>query len=161
MSEVICNTTPFQYLHQIDQLKILPALVGTVIVPPAVLDELGEGAAHGVDVPELSSLSWVEVRSPASALAQPLVTDLGPGETQVLMLALEIPGSIAVLDDKLARRVANVRGIHVIGTLGLLLNAKRAGILEEVKPAIDRLEEMRFRLSAQTRAAVLELAGEI
>jgi len=148
-------------LHQIDQLKILPALVGKVIVPPAVLDELVEGAEHGVDVPEMHSLSWVEVRSPASALAQPLVTDLGAGETQVLMLALEIPGSIAILDDKLARRVANVRGIPVIGTLGLLLNAKRAGILDEVKPSIDRLEEMRFRLSAKTRAAILELAGEI
>ncbi len=160
MPEVICNTSPFQYLHQIDQLKILPALAGKVIVPPAVLEELAEGKAQGLDLPELQSLSWVEIRSPASALAQPLITDLGPGETQVLMLALEIPGSIAILDDKFARRVAEVRKIPIIGTLGLLLNAKRAGILEEVRPSIDRMEELGFRLSDQTRSAVLELAGE-
>jgi len=109
----------------------------------------------------MCNLSWAVVRSPATALAQPLIVDLGPGETQVLMLALEIPGSIAILDDKLARRVAEVRGIPVIGTLGLLLNAKRAGILSEVRPSIDRLERLSFRLSAQTRAAVLELAGEM
>jgi predicted nucleic acid-binding protein len=159
--EVICNTSPLQYLHQIDQLEILPALTGNVLVSPAVLDEVAEGKAHGVDLPDLSCLSWIEVRSPVSALAQPLVTDLGPGETQVLMLALETPKSIVILDDRLARRIAEVRGIPVIGTLGLLLNAKRAGIIKEVKPSLDRLQNLSFRLSAQTRAAVLELAGEI
>jgi len=76
-----------------------------------------------VDLPDPSNLFWVEVRSPAAALAQPLVTNLGPGETQVLMLALEISGSIAILDDRFARRVAEVRGIPVVGTLGLKKSA--------------------------------------
>lgn len=160
MPETICNTSPLQYLHQIDQLSILPALAEEVLVPPAVQQELVEGLAQGVNLPEISNLPWIRIRSPAAALAEPLIADLGLGETQVLMLALEIPGSIAILDDKFARRIAEVRGIPHIGTLGLLLNAKRAGILSEVMPSIDRLEQLRFRLSAQTRAAVLELAGE-
>ena len=150
MAEVICNTSPLQYLHQIDQLEILPALAGKVLVPQAVVEELAEGAERGVNLPDLGKLFWVEVRSPAAALAQPLVTNLGPGETQVLMLTLEIPGSIAILDDRFARRIAEVRGIPVVGTLGLLLNAKRAGVLSQVGPSIDRLERMGFRLSAQT-----------
>jgi predicted nucleic acid-binding protein len=161
LPEVICNTSPFQYLHQIDQLKILPALAGKVIVPPAVLEELAEGKAQGLDLPDAQNLSWVAIRAPASALAQPLITDLGPGETQVLMLALEIPGSIAILDDKFARRVAEVRGVPIIGTLGLILDAKHVGILSEVRPSINKIEELGFRLSAQTRKAVLELAGEL
>ncbi len=45
MPEVICNTSPSQYLHQIDQLNIIPALVGSIIVPPAVLVELDAGIA--------------------------------------------------------------------------------------------------------------------
>jgi hypothetical protein len=161
LAEVICNTSPLQYLHQIDQLEILPALTGKVLVPPAVVEELAEGAKQGVDLPDLSGLFWVEVRSPAAALAQPLVVNLGPGETQVLMLALEIPGSIAILDDRFARRVADVRGIPVLGTLGLILNAKRAGILSQVGPSINKLERMGFRLSSQTRTAVMKLAGEM
>jgi len=161
LAEVICNTSPLQYLHQIDQLEILPALAGKVLVPPAVMQELGEGAERGVDLPDLRHLYWVEIRSPAAAIAQPLVVNLGPGETQVLMLALEITGSVAILDDKFARRVADVRGIPVVGTLGLLLNAKRSGILREVGPSVKRLERMGFRLSDQTRAAVMELAGEM
>ena len=89
-----------------------------------------------------------------------LITDLGPGESQVLMLALEMPGSIAVLDDALARRMAIANGIPIKGTLGLLLDAKRAGYLTAVKLSLDRLQELGFRLSQQTREAVLKLAGE-
>lgn len=90
-----------------------------------------------------------------------MITDLGPGESQVLMLALEMPGSIALLDDALARRMAISNGIPVKGTLGLLMDAKRAGHLVTVKPSLDRLQELGFRLAQQTRDAVLKLAGEL
>jgi len=76
------------------------------------------------------------------------------------LLALEMPGSIAVLDDALARRVAIAKGIPIKGTLGLLLDAKRAGYLTAVKPSLDRLHELNFRLTQETREAVLKLAGE-
>jgi len=76
------------------------------------------------------------------------------------MLALEISGSVALLDDALARRVANAKGIPIRGTIGLLLDAKHAGHLTAVKPSLDRLQELGFRLAQQTRDDVLKLAGE-
>ena len=76
------------------------------------------------------------------------------------MLALEMPGSVALLDDALARRVAIAKGIPIKGTLGMLLDAKRIGYLTAVKPSLDQLQELGFRLSQQTREAVLKLAGE-
>lgn len=128
MPEVICNRSPLQYLHQIGQLSILPALAGSIIVPPAVLVELDAGIAKGLDLPQPENLEWVKIRVPISAMAASLITDLGPGESQVLMLALEVPGSIALLDDALARRVAIAKRIPVKGTLGLLLDAKRGSL---------------------------------
>ena len=160
MPEVICNTSPLQYLHQIGQLSILPALAEYIIVPPAVLAGLEVGIAIGLDLPQPQNLKWIKIVAPVSATAAPLITDLGPGESQVLMLALEIPGSVALLDDALARRVANANGIPIRGTIGLLLDAKRAGHLTAVKPSLDRLQELGFRLAQKTREAVLELAGE-
>lgn len=160
MPEVICNTSPLQYLHQIGQLRILPALTGSVIVPPAVLVELDAGIADGLDLPQPENLKWIEIRAPISATAVSLITDLGPGESQVLMLALEVPGSIALLDDALARRVAIAKGIPIKGTLGLLLDAKHAGHLTAVRPSLDKLQGLGFRLAQQTREAVLNLAGE-
>lgn len=160
MPEVICNTSPLQYLHQIGQLSILPALAGSIIVPPAVQVELDAGIAKGLDLPQLENLRWVRIQAPISAKAVSLITDLGPGESQVLMLALEMPGSVALLDDALARRVAITKGIPIKGTLGLLLDAKRAGHLTSVKPSLDRLQVLGFRLAQQTQEAVLKLAEE-
>jgi len=160
LPEVICNTSPIQYLHQLDLLHILRALTGGVIVPPAVVDELGEGRALGVSLPDLTTLGWVTVRRPVSEVAVPLVTNLGAGEAEALMLALELREAVVVLDDALARRVAETLGLNVTGTLGLLLDAKRAGLITAVGPLLDQLEALRFRLAPHTRTAVLKLAGE-
>lgn len=160
MPEVICDTSPLQYLHQLGQLSILPALAGSIIVPPSVQVELDAGILKGLDLPTVENLGWVRIQSPISAKAASLITDLGPGESQVLLLALEIPGSVVLLDDALARRVAIAKGIPIKGTLGLLLDAKRIGHLATVEPSLDRLQGLGFRLAQQTREAVLKLAGE-
>jgi predicted nucleic acid-binding protein len=78
----------------------------------------------------------------------------------VLSLAADRPGVIALLDDKLARRMAHHLGILFTGTLGVLLRAKTAGHLASVRPTIERLEALGFRLDAATRSAILELSGE-
>jgi predicted nucleic acid-binding protein len=141
-------------------LDILPALAEQVIVPPAVVEELAVGRALGLGLPDVTLLDWAIVRRPASEPALPLVTDMGPGETQVLMLALESHDAIVVLDDALARQAAEALDIRLTGTLGLLLDAKRAGLIAAVAPLLDQLQALRFRLAPHTRAAVLKSAGE-
>jgi len=76
------------------------------------------------------------------------------------MLALEIPGSIVILDDGLARRIAESLRIPFTGTLGVLLDAKKLNLVPALRPLLDRLQTLRFRLSPQARSAVLKLAGE-
>ena len=159
-SEVICNTSPLQYLHQAGCLELLPALAGLVIVPTAVRDELEVGRAHGIDLPILSNLKWVRLKEPVSAPALPLAADLGAGESAVLALALESPSSMVILDDSLGRRVAGLLEIPLTGTLGVLLDAKNKGLIPSVKPLLDALTDLGFRLSPSTRIAVLTLANE-
>jgi predicted nucleic acid-binding protein len=161
LPDVICDTSPIQYLHQLELLHILPTLAGNrVIVPPAVLDELTAGRALGINLPDLNRLEWVNIRQPVSVPALPLVNDLGPGETEVLMLGLESPEAVVVLDDALARQIAETLNLRLTGTLGLLLDAKRAGLISAITPFLDRLEALRFRLASHTRTAVLKLAAE-
>jgi predicted nucleic acid-binding protein len=160
LPKAICDTSPLQYLHQLELLHVLPALTEGVIVPPAVVDELATGRALGVNLPDVTELDWVSVRHPLSAAALPLVTDLGPGEAEVLLLALELPEAVAVLDDALARRVAHTLNLKLTGTLGLLIDAKRAGIISSVEPWLSQLHALRFHLARHTRDAVLRLAGE-
>ena len=159
MPDVVCDTSPLQYLYQIGMLHLLPQLVDTIIVPPAVVDEIAVGRALGVRLPDLSTLAWVQVRHPASEKALPLINDLGPGETEVLMLGLELE-AVVILDDGLARRIAESVGLKFTGTLGLMLDAKRAGHIPAIHPLLDQLQALRFRVSPQTRKMLLELAGE-
>ena len=160
MPEIICNTSPLQYLHQLGVLHFLPTLIKSIIVPPAVQAELNAGRELGLDLPDVKMFEWVIVRRPASSVALPLITDLGAGEREVLALALESPEAVCVLDDSLARQVAGALGLRVTGTLGILLDAKRARITTSVRPLLDQLQSLGFRLAVHTRAAVIKLAGE-
>ena len=160
MPEVISNTSPLQYLHQLGVLDVLPKLVTTITVPPAVQDELTAGRQLGLNLPDLNSLDWIIVRRPSSSAALPLVTDLGAGEREVLALALETPDSVCVLDDALARQIVGALQLRITGTLGVLIDAKRAALIPAVRPQLDQLHNLGFRLAAQTRAAVLKMAGE-
>lgn len=160
MSEIISNTSPLQYLHQLGVLDFLPKLVGTITVPPAVHDELSAGRKLGLNLPDVQSLGWISVRRPSSSVALPMVTDLGAGEREVLALALETADAVCVLDDALARQVASVLQLRITGTLGVLIDAKRSGLISAVRPQLDQLHNLGFRLAAHTRMAVLKLAGE-
>lgn len=160
LPDLICNTSPLQYLHQLGRLDILYRLTRPLIVPTAVALELAEGRRCGVDVPDPSVLPWIIVQEPSSQAVLPLMVDLGPGETAVLALALEMQDPIVILDDGLARRHAQRLHLRMTGTLGLLIDAKRAGLIETVSPLLDALNDLRFRLDPGTRRTVLQLAGE-
>ncbi len=101
------------------------------------------------------------MRVPAST-SEEFTPELGRGETDALRLALESPsgGLTLILDDWRARETAGKLGLKFTGTLGVLLEAKRAGLLAEVKPHLDRLDALGFRVAVETRLAVLRLAGE-
>ena len=160
MPVVICNTSPIQYLYQIDLLELLPALAGQVYVPEAVVAELEEGRRRNVILPVLEDLSWLIVRPVRDRTLLPLVTHLGDGEKEVLALGLETQDALLLLDDRDARRYARTLELEITGTLGLLLRAKERGILDAVQPVLDRLQALRFRLNVRMREMVLKRAGE-
>ena len=128
MHEIICNTSPLQYLYQIGKLEILPRLAKSVIVPKAVVTELANGIICGIDLPDITQLDWCTIRTPQSVPVLPLVSGLGAGEIAVLALAIESNDAIAVLDDAQARFRSERLKIPITGTIGLLLDAKRSGI---------------------------------
>jgi predicted nucleic acid-binding protein len=162
LPEVISNTSPLQYLHQLGLLHLLPQLVGHITVPQAVIEELAAGRTLGYDLPDIAALQWITVTAPVGS-QHVISSDLGRGETDVLRLALESAAGdvVVILDDGRARAVASKLGLKFTGTLGVLLDAKRAGLVHELAPHLDRLDALGFRLARHTRAAVLRLAGEM
>jgi len=160
MREVISNTSPLQYLHQLDLLDLLPTLYSEVLVPYAVVREIEAGRSLGVALPVLETLPWLRVQEVANAALLPVLSDLGAGEREVLALALEQSNPLVILDDSFARRFARRLELPLTGTLGLLLRGKEMGRIDLVKPYLDRLEALHFRLDQRTRSDVLAVAGE-
>ena len=78
----------------------------------------------------------------------------------MISLALEIHVARIILDDRPARRLAQALGLTVIGTLGLLLAAKRRGYLAVVKPSLDSLVHHGFHIAADLYQRILTDAGE-
>lgn len=160
MREVLCNTSPLLYLHQLGRLDLLPALYARITIPEAVAFELHEGGRLGHAVPDVEALAWIAIEKVEQAAMLRLATDLDAGEREVLALALARPGCLALLDDGQARRYATMLDLTFTGTLGVLTRAKQRGLLDQVRPCLDQLQALGFRVAPALRQSVLRLAGE-
>jgi predicted nucleic acid-binding protein len=160
LAELICDTSALLALHQIGYLNILRSLSTGVVVPSAVQAELEAGRSLGYDTPDVANLNWMTIRSPSARPLLANVSQLGLGESEVLWLAQESTASVAVLDDEPARRIAMQVGVSFTGTLGLLVDAKRAGLIAAVTPLLDELERCKFHMSPQLRQLISQAAGE-
>lgn len=78
---------------------------------------------------------------------------LGAGETGAILLALHLEG-IMLTDDADARLTADARGIPVMGTLGVLMEARRRGLISAVYPLLVELRHQGFWLSRELIEAV-------
>lgn len=157
---VITNTSPLLYLHLVGHLAVLQNLYGAIVIPPAVQAELEIGARANVRVPDISTLPWIAVKPVQAQAVIPAVVDLGPGEAEVIALGLEHPGSMLILDDQLARRMAALNRLRYTGTVGVLVKAKQAGHLEAVRPVVESLRAVGQWLDDELVAMVLAQAGE-
>ena len=101
-----------------------------------------------------------QLADPHSMPSEWLTLDLGAGERAVMALALENPSRVVLLDDALARRIAQAAGLQVWGTLRVLLEAKSQGLAPSLKPLIDRLIDAGLWISEDIQHRIMTLAGE-
>jgi predicted nucleic acid-binding protein len=160
MPDAITNTSPLLYLYRIHRMELLHRIFDKVITVSAVNEELLEGFRRGYDVPDLQKYAWLQITSPKSMPSEWLASDLGRGELEVISLALELKTYVVVLDDALARRIAKAAGLTVWGTLRVLLEGKRRGIISEMASVIDDLRNSGMWISDDIRQRILALAGE-
>ncbi|MFQ5436854.1 MAG: DUF3368 domain-containing protein, partial [Anaerolineae bacterium] len=103
---------------------------------------------------------WLQIIAPQSVPSEWLVSDLGNGELETMALALEHPGKVVILDDALARRITQAAGLEVWGTLRVLLEAKKQGLISEIAPLVDKMRLSGMWISEDVRQRILLLAGE-
>jgi predicted nucleic acid-binding protein len=156
----VVNSSPLIFLSKAGLLDWLQLAADTVLVPEAVAREINRREPMDVTATALTRTSWLRIV--AVPAIPPVIQswDLGPGESAVLAHAYTHPGAIAILDDGLGRRCADLMGIPLHGTLGLVMMAKRRGVITAVRPVIITLKQHGMYLSDRVINRALALIGE-
>lgn len=138
----VVNAIPLIALTLVGQLSLLQKMFDAVIVPRAVYEEVVIDGYGQPGAAELAEANWIQVASPVRAVTlEPMLLGLDSGELSVLLLAQEIQPDWVIINERLARRVAQAMGLSVKGTLGILLAAVWAGLLTR-QMALDALEQL-------------------
>ncbi len=152
---VVADTSPINYLILIDRIAILEALYKRILIPHAVHEEmLSPEAPAAVRAWAKNPPNWLELLSPSTSLHPPLET-LDRGETEAIALAKELNADWLLIDEAAGRDEAANRGLRTIGTLGILRDAHRAGMLD-FKTSVDLLLAAKFRVNRSLLQLMLD-----
>jgi uncharacterized protein len=149
----VADASPLIVFHQITRLELVRSVLGEVLIPPAVASEIAPSLG---DPP-----AWIHVAPVPPVLLQvPWEATLDRGETEAIALALEVTAGQILLDDRPARRAAKQLGLSVVGSLGMLLEARRLGIVDDVQPDLEAMIGVGFFVGRSLYEEVLALAAE-
>ena len=159
---LVFNASPVIVLAKAGLLEKVFGMATKVIIPQPVADEIArcgdpsDPAALWLNGPESSSF----IAGAPSATGFVAAWDFGAGESSVISLAETIPESTVVLDDLAARRCAEALHLKLVGTLGLLLMAKRRGVIASIGDSMDAIVDAGLFISSKHLASIRKLAGE-
>lgn len=158
INRVIINSSPLIVLLKSQQAELIPQLFTDILVPSGVFEEIT--TKDDIASSQLATISWIQRLEVNTVEPNVAAWDLGKGESQVLSLALINPGFAAVVDDRAARRCGQANGITIIGTGGLLILAKKRGIIPSISPGIQALRDAGLWLSDSLVNLLKQQAGE-
>ena len=138
---VVSNTTPLIALGKLNQLGLLRALFGEVYIPGAVFSEViakNDEASRYI----IYNSDWIHVKE-VKYVRNFLIfkEDLHEGEVEAMILAKRINADMVLIDDKAARKAASRLGLPLGGSLAILLEAKKAGLISDVMPYVKEMEK--------------------
>ena len=146
----VTDSSPLIIIHQIGRLELLRSLFLAVVAPPAVAREI---------VPSLGALpTWITERP--FPTTPKLAMSLDAGERETIALALHVSADVIIVDDLSGRRRAAQLGLGVIGSAGVLLQARRRGLIPTVRPELDAMVSNGLYFSSQLYREVVAAAGE-
>lgn len=162
--KAVSNSSVLIALSTIGQLSLLLQRFSEgIIIPTAVWQEVVETGGGRSGSQEVSSVSWIEVCEVKNQeMISILSMELDRGEAEAIALASEQQINTILLDEKSARRVARRLNLGVLGTVGILIWAKKIGLVINLQEQLDALQSQgKFRLSHLVYEEALKSAGEV
>jgi len=159
MLKVVSNTTPIISLQKILRLDILRELYSEVSIPIAVFQEI-EAGRNKFFYQDLSKLRWIHIVEIQDKSGLKLFPDLDAGESEAILLASQMEAGLLIMDEKLGRFHAKHAGLRVTGTIGVLIKAKKHGLIKTLKPILDELKRKGVWINENLISEILMEVGE-
>ena len=159
---VVSDTTAIIHLSKIRSLHLLKDLYGEVLIPQAVYDEItvkGKAQPGALEVMNSNWIKVIQIKNPV--VASKLKARLDIGEAEAIALALEKNADVLIIDERAGREIAGKLVNNIIGMVGILLKAKEAKIISEVKPYLIDLRTTGFRINDELFHFALTKADEL
>jgi predicted nucleic acid-binding protein len=148
---IIADTSVLILLNKIGELELLKKLYGKILITEDIADE------YENELP-----LWFEIGIVKDIQKQNLLElQIDKGEASAIALALESENPTVILDDWKARKIAELIGLNITGTLGMILKSKEKGIIPKVKPLLDKIKLTNFRISQELENEILVQANEV
>ena len=159
---IVSNTTPISNLLHIDKISLLNKLFGAVYIPEAVANEVNVVFSSCVEWQKSVEGKQIIIQSVSNTIfVKQMMPFLHQGEAEAICLSLEKKAKLCLIDDKDGRSIAQLNNLPVTGTLGILLKAKKTGLILTVKQLIDKLRsEHHFWVREDMYQRVLYIAKE-
>ncbi len=160
---VVSNTSPLTNLASIGQFDLLYRLYPNINITDGVWDELNAMENRWPGGEEVAAARWIKRYSVRNQLlVNALRRDIDCGEAESIVLAIELEADLILLDEKEGRHAAQRLGLKMVGVVGILLEAKKKGFVDTVRPHLDALRQVAgFYLKESLYQYVLNLAGEV
>lgn len=156
----VANASPLILLGKADLADLLTSLCDELIIPEAVMREVASKPDGRKTIDRLRAEPGVRFAEDRAVRTSIERWDLGPGESQVLELAADLTGARAVLDDREARRCGAALTVPAIGTLGVILRAKRLDLIPAARPVLEDVRRAGLYVSPELVEQALEHLGE-
>lgn len=155
-SVVFINTGPLVAFSRSDNMQLLQSLPMSFVVTNQVAEELASGTRSGRKEVDLSAFE----RRTVKIIRVGLIESLDLGEASVIQGALDHGDAWVAIDERLGRDMALQLGLRLRGTLGLLLEAKKSGLIDRIGPEVLKMRAMGTWFSDAMIADALKTANE-
>lgn len=156
----VVDSSPVIVLARVGLLPLLRLAGDPVLLPTAVVQEIQQAGPNDPAAQALSQTPWLLTVDPGPVAPALLPFALDVGEAAVLTWALMHAATEAILDEARARRCAIQLGIPCRGCVGLVLAARRQGVIPLARPVLVAMRQAGFYLSDRTMNQALALVGE-
>lgn len=155
---VVADASPLVTLAICDCLNVLETLFGEVRVSQTVFDEVAFGNKPGADKLAIYLQNKIISINLESYIIGAEMLD--KGELTSIALYKHLQADYLLIDEKAGRKVAKINHIKIIGSLGVLIEAKRKGIIPLLKPYVEILRQSKTHFGEDLLTYALTAVGE-